>query len=1130
MSNRNCDLLFEYLKSILYDTHIKKINLQELDDEYRRLGEGLQVLQKNVEEMKAYSSELSRGNLDVPLPPKENTLCYNLKNLHANFNHLVWKMKQIASGECSSCITYMGELSEAFNHMLFELGREQEREEQQKQYYEMLKTLNESTDDVLFLWNIKNGEISLANHTTGEFSFIQNGVSVYSVQSFLSVVSENDQGYVKHVISDIRSGERDKFDFDCRAIDQKGERYWINCRGSVQLDKAGNPDIALGRFSNTVLADKIDLLTGLMNYSKLLENMTKRLFKGRRGHLMIIGIDNFKDINQRMGRAYGNRLLKYMGEILEKACNKSLIQVYRLDGDQFGIDLGGFNARETEKYFQNIQVQMEGQCTLSAGVVSYPIEQISDSSVLMQYAESALERAKQNGRNRMEFFSSEDYEANLYRIEIQEELKKSVEHGFEGFELYYQPQVRIGDFSVYGAEALLRFTSEKHGFLSPAVFIPILEDTGMIVPVGKWVLEKALVQCARWRKWNVGFHISVNMSYIQLQEPSIVADVNEALWKSGLPGSALSLEITESIHLQNFHYYNNIFHQWRDNGIRISVDDFGTGYSSLEYLKNLDIDEIKIDKCFVSGIQKNAYNFRLLSNVLELAHSVHIRVCCEGVEMEEELNCLGQLYPELIQGFFFGRPIPGDCFEREYLMEDAAYHQKVINIRQSMKELGKVPNPEVENSVCYQQILDNLNVLIWLVDKESREVCYINAAAKRETGIYDYEGKKCYNLFVNAKQPCKGCKTTKSGHLECRFQYHLWEKSNGRMIFREKTVKWNNRKMKLIIGRDLMRENNRVYQEMKKELEVGRLVEEMYQLSFAECDISSFYKNILEFLKKTYRADRVLLYIYKEAIDTWSVEEAAYAVGVMEKPAHLSVVPDSKMKVWIEQLKAHNIVFVESTEEYKKNHWDLWKQIQMQNIKNSLLSAIWVEGKLYGFYCLDNVEKIHDDWSLLEKAAVITGRRIQAELQRTEIDGQSFSRVKRNRSNADILFNVSLGLWIIKINRNTGEKSLIVDEKMKQILGVKENLTPEEYYEYWHGRIHQEYTVYVQSRAETMMTTDKIVELEYIWNHPELGDVAVRCVGAKSSHENGVIVLEGYHRLLDDLSQKHAVVKRHGNC
>ena len=219
MSNRNCDLLLEYLKSILYDTHIKKINLQELDDEYRRLGEGLQVLQKNVEEMKAYSSELSRGNLDVPLPPKENTFCYNLKNLHANFNHLVWKMKQIASGECSSCITYMGELSEAFNHMLFELGREQEREEQQKQYYEMLKTLNESTDDVLFLWNIKNGEISLANHTTGEFSFIQNGVSVYPVQSFLSVVSENDQEYVKHVISDIRSGERDKFDFDCRVID-----------------------------------------------------------------------------------------------------------------------------------------------------------------------------------------------------------------------------------------------------------------------------------------------------------------------------------------------------------------------------------------------------------------------------------------------------------------------------------------------------------------------------------------------------------------------------------------------------------------------------------------------------------------------------------------------------------------------------------------------------------------------------------------------------------------------------------------------------------------------------------------------------------------------------------------------
>lgn len=1126
MSDRNCDLLFDYLKSILYDTHIKKLNLQDLDEEYQKLGEGLQVLQENVEEMKAYSSELSRGNLDVPLPPKENTLCYNLKNLHANVNHLVWKMKQIASGECSSCITYMGELSEAFNQMLFELGREQEKDRQHEEYYEMLKTLNESTDDVLFLWNIRNGEISLAKDITGTVPFTKTEDNRYSIQVFFDVVGENDKEYVRHVISDIRSGERDSFDFDCRIMNIEGERYWINCRGSVQLDQTGHPDIALGRFSNKVLADKIDLLTGLMNYSKLLENMTKRLFKGRRGHLMIIGIDNFKDINQRMGRAYGNRLLKYMGEVLERACSKSLIQVYRLDGDQFGIDLGGFNAKETGEYFHNIQKEMEGQCAVSAGVVAYPIEQISDSSVLMQYAESALERAKQNGRNRMEFFSSEDYEANLYRIEIQEELKKSVEHGFEGFELYYQPQVRIGDFSVYGAEALLRFNSEKHGFLSPAVFIPILEDTGMIVPVGKWVLESALLQCARWRKWNSVFHISVNISYVQLQEASIVADVNEALWKSGLPGSALSLEITESIQLQNFHYYNNIFHQWRDNGIRISVDDFGTGYSSLEYLKNLDIDEIKIDRCFVSGIQKNAYNFRLLSNVLELAHSVHIRVCCEGVETEEELQCLGQLYPELIQGFFFGRPVEEEIFEKEYLIEGAGYFQKAHILCQDMRELGEVLDPEIENSVCYQQILDNLNILIWLVDKKTREVCYINAAAKRETGIYDFEGKKCYHLFMNRKQPCKGCKTTESGHLECRFQHRLWEKSNGRMIFQEKTVKWNNRKAELVVGRDLMRENNQVYQEMKKELEVGRLAEEMYKLSFAECNLSSFYKNILEFLKRTYRADRVLLYIYIEAMDTWKVEDAAYAVGVMEKPTHLSVVLSSKMQVWIEQLKAHKIVLAENTEEYKKNHLTLWKQIQMQNIKNSLLSAIWVEGRMYGFYCLDNVEKIHDDWSLLEKAAELTGRRIQAEMQRIEMDRREPLGVKEDKINANILSTVLLGLWIIQVNKNTGEKSLIVDEKMKQILGVTENLTPEEYYEYWYGRIHPEYMAYVQSRVKTMMTTDKIVELEYAWIHPQRNKVMVRCVGAMSSNENGVIVLEGYHRLLDDLSQKASTIRK----
>lgn len=185
----------------------------------------------------------------------------------------------------------------------------------------------------------------------------------------------------------------------------------------------------------------------------------------------------------------------------------------------------------------------------------------------------------------------------------------------------------------------------------------------MIVQVGKWVLKEAIAQCAKWRRYNPEFRMSINLSYIQLQQPDLSQYIYDLLEQEGIPGEAIILELTESMQLQDYTKYNQLFYQWGKRGIQISMDDFGTGYSSLSYLKSLAIDEIKIDRCFVSRINMSAYNYRLLRNILELARSAQIRVVCEGVETPEELQTLAELAPEVLQGFYFSKPIEEELFE-----------------------------------------------------------------------------------------------------------------------------------------------------------------------------------------------------------------------------------------------------------------------------------------------------------------------------------------------------------------------------------------------------------------------------------------------------------------------------------
>ena len=228
---------------------------------------------------------------------------------------------------------------------------------------------------------------------------------------------------------------------------------------------------------------------------------------------------------------------------------------------------------------------------------------------------------------------------------------------------------------------MLRYRSPNRGLMSPGEFIMLLERTGMICPVGKWILREALKQCMEWRKVIPDFRVSVNVSYVQLNQDGFGREVLEVLEELGAPGEALTLEITESMHLRDFEKFNKIFSLWKQAGIYIAVDDFGTGYSSLSYLKKLQFDIIKIDQCFVSEVTESAYNYRLISTVQELATFSRIRICLEGVETEKQLRLLNDLQPDIYQGYLFSRPVEAPLFTSSFVDNGADayadYNQKV---------------------------------------------------------------------------------------------------------------------------------------------------------------------------------------------------------------------------------------------------------------------------------------------------------------------------------------------------------------------------------------------------------------------------------------------------------------------
>ena len=993
-------------------------------------------------------------------------------------------------------------------------------------YYKMLLFLNESTNDTFLLWDMERDIVYFSRQLTvligQEYKDgVPDDIFAYKLEIIKDIVYRNDMPKVERAIRHVTRGTDERMDLNFRYVDKHGKKFWVNCRGNVLNEGGKEQPLMIGCLSRRVLSEKVDMLTGLMNYNKMLENVEKGIAKGKRGHMLILGIDDFREINQCMGRDYGNQVLKTVAEVLEEIKNEKS-SVYRMDGDHFGVDLAGCSKRETVDFFERLQKRTESMCEFSGGAVCYPYnENEKDMSALVSYAENALMQSKKNGKNRLSFFSSDDYKENASRMELLKELRESIRNNFEGFELYYQLQVTSNGYRLKGAEALLRYHSKQRGFMSPVVFIPLLEQTELIIPVGKWVMRQAFAQCALWRKKYGDFNISINISYIQLKDKSIVQNVINAAKEAKLPGNAITLEVTESMQLQDYNYFNSMFYYWKEKGMQISIDDFGTGYSSLSYLKGLEVDEVKIDRCFVRQIHKSSYNYRLLSNMLELTQEAQIRVCCEGVEEEEELRCLDTLSPELIQGYFFGKPMSADEFESTCLATEGSYNKFVTELRKRYHDhpvSARTPESASTESIEYKNILDSLKSIIYVVDKENLEILYMNAEAKKITGIYNYLGCKCFQVFTGRAEQCEECAMNNSEdvvNITSKMFYDLYGR---KMYVSEKNILWHQREARLITALPVDGKDGPLNQKLNQDLYVAEKIIQMYELVQSGEKDDGILEKLVTFTGKYYQADRASLFLLDESLELWEDVATYHDQGVMDKERYLEVTTQAKIQPWLDYIRKNKVIYIKDRESLKEIDETLYKGFLEQDAQSCLLCGIWHEEQLLGFISIDNPEMVVDRLALLCKTAFLVE---QVLLHNLDNNGARtmLHKLVENKLNHNILSVSGVGLWQMKIDKVTGDTTILADENMKKLLGVDKDADPAKCYQAWVNKIAEEYLDYVKDARDTMMVTDKTAQIEYKGFSPQHGKVTIRCVGTKTSENEAVVTIDGYYRILEDMLQ-----------
>ncbi len=465
----------------------------------------------------------------------------------------------------------------------------------------------------------------------------------------------------------------------------KDRRLCIEVEVSVVYDTMDNPTDKVIRFKDVTKFNSqndeltymayYDMLTGLYNRNYFVRLLGEYIRRAEEENetvaVMFLDFDDFRRINDGMGIISGDELVQMFGQFLSDLIGDNVI-ISHFNSDIFCIGIySPCGARSVETIYRTIRERLkkpfklsEGQeifLTISVGVAEYP-EAAAKTLELINCAEIVMFKAKNMGKDKILYFDGTILDDFLKKVKIENKLKDAV---FEqNFTMYYQPQFHTTDKVLRGVEALIRWRDDNGKMISPAVFIPIAEKNGAIVPIGTWVIEESLRAFAGWkRKYHYPMIMSLNVSAIQYRQPDFIEKVLRLMEKYDIEPSEIELEITESILIDDFTDITEKLVTLRDIGIKISLDDFGTGYSSLSYLKGLPIDTLKIDKSFIDTVITDENTRIITESIIYMVKKLGFETIAEGVETEEQYRYLNEIDCDNIQGYFLGKPMPSDKIE-----------------------------------------------------------------------------------------------------------------------------------------------------------------------------------------------------------------------------------------------------------------------------------------------------------------------------------------------------------------------------------------------------------------------------------------------------------------------------------
>ena len=473
-------------------------------------------------------------------------------------------------------------------------------------------------------------------------------------------------------------------------------RRWILVNLQAERDAAGNI-LFINGTTEDITARKVaeervqflayfDALTGLPNRALMRDRLAQAMASARRKHervaVLFLDLDRFKLINDSLGHTVGDLLLKEVAARI-KGCTRECDTVARIGGDEFVVVLTGVHeaseiaSRVAASLSDTFEVKGHSLATsCSIGISLFP-DHGNDGETLIKYADQAMDSAKESGRNAIRFFSSEMNRRLTERAALENDLRRALDR--EEFFLVYQPQIETASGELAGFEALLRWRHPDLGLVPPDKFIGIAENTGLILPIGEWVIHAACTQARAWLDQGLlRVPVAVNVSAVQFRQSEFCEVIKRALARSGLPPQFLELELTESLLLTNQDVMLSVLQELRELGLKLAIDDFGTGYSSLSYLKQFRVNKLKIDRSFIREVTTNADDAAITTAIIHMAKNLNLTVVAEGVEDKSQFDFLRALKCDEIQGYYFSRPETASAIAEKFLGKPGLANQPAL--------------------------------------------------------------------------------------------------------------------------------------------------------------------------------------------------------------------------------------------------------------------------------------------------------------------------------------------------------------------------------------------------------------------------------------------------------------------